>query len=393
MSVRIVDNQGFICLGIFFVNLCMTLEKRYERKHIQQIRSAELQMQRMLRVNADLIAKDIALLQSKQLTAPEKYGAQLKRNKRLQKKINDAFAELEISLIDEINGQTTIQWNLANTKNNILVNDYIAGKVDQIYNNLNLDALKAFHNRNTSGQLLSDRIHNLTELNKQLYNDYIGSGITQGKSSIKIARELNKINDNPKNVTVFDKKGNPTKLGKISPILQPNAKGTGIYRSPLKNLFRVTRTETNAAYRLSDQTRIRQLDFVVGYEVHLSGAHNIADVCDFMAGKYPKDFVFSGWHSNCLCYVTTILKTRDEFRRGVKSKNEITKIHKSAQRYQKTNKKQYWDWQKENFTKSGTPYKKVGGPSKSIEPYKISIASKDYRPKSKILVKAAKVGG
>lgn len=31
-----------------------------------------------------------------------------------------------------------------------------------------------------------------------------------------------------------------------------------------------------------------------------------------MAGKYPKSFVFTGWHPQCFCYVTPILGDEDE---------------------------------------------------------------------------------
>jgi hypothetical protein len=73
------------------------------------------------------------------------------------------------------------------------------------------------------------------------------------------------------------------------------------------------------------------------------------------------------------------------------SKNEIKQIPKSAQRYQKTVKnKNYFDWQKDNFTKDGIPLKKVGGASSGIEPYKISTDPKNYKPKDNILKSAAK---
>lgn len=366
------------------------LERNFEARHLQQMSTGANRLLRMLRVNADEIATEIARLQSKQLLAPEKYGKQLARNRRLLNLVNKNFIELEKNLYTELNSQTADQWQLANTKNNILVNNYI-GEIPVRYANLNLDALAQFQKRNLGGLNLSERIHNLTELNQQLYNDYIGSGITQGRSSAAIARDLNNINSNPYNVKVFDSNGEPTTLKKISPVLQSSAKGRGIYRSPQKNLFRVTRTETNAAYRLGDYERFQQLDFVVGYRVHLSAAHNITDMCDFLAGPYPKKFVFTGWHPNCFCYVTSILKTKDEFRRGVASKNQVNKIPRSAQRYAKSVKnKNYYDWQKDNFKTNGVPYKKVGGPSSGIEPYKISTDPKDYRPKNKILRSAAR---
>lgn len=368
------------------------LERSFEAKHLLNIQTGYNRLARMLRVNADVIAKDIKRLQSKRLLEPKKYGAQLKRNKQLQKLINQNFALLERNLFSELNTQTDNQWQLANVKNNLLTQNFL-GEVPVKFAKLNLDALDAFQKRNINGLNLSKRIHNLTEMNQQLYLDYLGSGITQGKSSASIARQLNKINATPKDVTVFDALGKPTKLSKISPILQPNAKGRGIYRSPLKNLNRMVRTETNSAYRLSDHERMKQLDFVVGKTVHLSGSHALTDVCDFMEGDYPPTFKFSGWHPNCLCYVTSKLKTKQEFINDVKvSKNEVKKIPASAQRYQKSvkNKNQY-DWQRDNFS-GDKPMKKIGGPSAGVEPYKISTDSKDYRPQKKILKSAAKVG-
>ncbi len=366
------------------------LERRYESRHLTEMQRGANRLSRMLKINAEQIGRTIATLQSKQLKDPAKYGAQLKRNKRLQKSIQSQFEQLEKDIFNEINSQTSEQWALANQKNNILANSYITGRVDQRYTNLNLDALNEFQKRFQGGKQLSDRVHNLTELNKQLYNDYIGTGITQGRSSAAIARDLDAINTDPYNVRVYDKEGNVTKLKKISPVLKPNAKGRGVYRSPRKNLFRMVRTDTNAAYRLSDYERFQQLDFVVGYTVHLSASHNISDMCDFLAGDYPKKFKFSGWHPACFCYVTSILKTKDEFKRGVKSKNEVTKIPRSAQRYQKTNNKKYWDWEKDNFTSKGIPKQAVGGASSGIEPYKISTDPRDYMPQNKILKSSAK---
>lgn len=367
------------------------LERRYEARHLQEMQTGANKLSRMLRINAEELGRTIATLQSKQLREPAKYGAQLMRNKRLLSKINKQFEQLESDIFNELNTQTSDQWALANKKNDILANSYITGKVDQRYVQLNLDALNQFQKRIQGGVKLSERVHNLTTLNKQLYNDYIGTGITQGRSAASIARDLDAINTDPHNVRVFDKDGEVVKLKKISPVLQPNARGRGIYRSPRKNLFRLTRTETNAAYRISDYERIQNLDFVVGIRIHLSSSHRLTDVCDFNQGLYPPKYKFSGWHANCLCYSTTVLKTKDEFARGVtKSKNEVTKIPRSAQRYQKTNNKRYWDWEKDNFTKDGIPKKSVGGASAGIEKYKISTDPRDYRPQNKILKNAAK---
>lgn len=36
-------------------------------------------------------------------------------------------------------------------------------------------------------------------------------------------------------------------------------------------------------------------------------------ICDQLKGKYPKTFVWTGWHPNDLCYKIPILKTEEEF--------------------------------------------------------------------------------
>lgn len=56
---------------------------------------------------------------------------------------------------------------------------------------------------------------------------------------------------------------------------------------------------------------------MVGIEVHLSGNHTLNgkkfhDICDELQGKYPKEFKFTGWHPQCRCYATSILKTPEE---------------------------------------------------------------------------------
>lgn len=88
--------------------------------------------------------------------------------------------------------------------------------------------------------------------------------------------------------------------------------GRGVYRSSYKNALRLTATETNMAYRTADYERWQQMDFVVGQKVCCSNNHPIPDICDTLAGKYPKDFKFVGWHPNCRCYVIPILKTVEE---------------------------------------------------------------------------------
>lgn len=82
--------------------------------------------------------------------------------------------------------------------------------------------------------------------------------------------------------------------------------GAGVYKSSAKNAMRVARTETNIAYRRADNARWQQMDFVLGQKVQLSRSHPQTDICDTLAGEYPKDFIFDGWHPQCFCFVTPI---------------------------------------------------------------------------------------
>lgn len=87
------------------------------------------------------------------------------------------------------------------------------------------------------------------------------------------------------------------------------------------------------AYRTAEQTRWRQFDFVVGFEVKTTqnGKHQ-EDICDRLKGRYPKDFKWVGWHPQCLCYAVSILKTEEEFWRDLggdtpgKSEKEVTDV-------------------------------------------------------------------
>ena len=77
---------------------------------------------------------------------------------------------------------------------------------------------------------------------------------------------------------------------------------------------------------------MNQIPFILGYEVHLSNNHTCLDshgvpqpfydICDELQGKYPKWFIFTGWHPLCRCYVTTILPDQDEFIKYLAAMNE-----------------------------------------------------------------------
>lgn len=77
--------------------------------------------------------------------------------------------------------------------------------------------------------------------------------------------------------------------------------GMGVYRSARKNALRVARTEINAAYHKARNERWQNEPFVIGQYIHVSPQHNIDDICNDLEGRYPKDFDWRSWHSNCIC--------------------------------------------------------------------------------------------
>ena len=79
------------------------------------------------------------------------------------------------------------------------------------------------------------------------------------------------------------------------------------------NALRVAAMETNLAYRMGDAERWRQLDFVLGYEVERSRNGHPCAICDALVGRYPKGFVFPGFHPFCICHAKPVLMSHDDF--------------------------------------------------------------------------------
>ena len=102
------------------------------------------------------------------------------------------------------------------------------------------------------------------------------------------------------------------KDGKVRFIKEDLAKvGTGVYRSARQNALRLTITETNMAYNYANCKRWSDEPFVLGINIRLSGKHPQEDICDELAGDYPKDFMWRGWHPRCRCTMSSILMDRD----------------------------------------------------------------------------------
>lgn len=213
------------------------------------------------------------------------------------------------------------QWLYACKKNDEFIASILntskisKAKLDKMQDR-NLEALKTFQGRKVNGMDLSQRVWKYTGQLKTTMELGIDVAIGKGTSAAALSRELRKYLKEPDNLfrKVKDKHGNLV-LSKAAKALHP---GQGVYRSSCRNAMRLTRSEINLAYKEADQLRWQQLDFVVGYEIKLSNNHTLngepfVDICDKLAGRYPKSFRFKGWHPQCRCLVVPILQDREEF--------------------------------------------------------------------------------
>jgi hypothetical protein len=217
--------------------------------------------------------------------------------------MSDFRTDLEATIV----AITSKEWAQSN-----VVQDMLADKVLKSYTHTidrqryksyyqpNNAAYKAFIKRFEGGHTLSGRIWNESfEVRKEL-EAALSVGIEKGMDAVTLSKRLSKyLNDYPKL-----QKDYKEKYGKSASI--ENCE----YRS-----MRLARSETNMAYRTAEQLRWRQMDFVLGYEIKISGSHDEDDhdVCDELQGRYPKDFEWTGWHPNCMCYEIPILMTEEQF--------------------------------------------------------------------------------
>ena len=221
----------------------------------------------------------------------------------------DRVNKLKSTFVNELRtliySGTSSEWKESN-----LIQDLLANKVLKAYDaysekdrykhyyQVNSDALKAFQNRKDDGMGLSQKLWNQAANYREELEYAISSSIQKGVSAVSLSKRVSKyLQDFPKL-----QKDYKEKYGKAVHCHDCE------YRS-----IRLARSEINMAYRTAEQTRWQQMDFVVGYEIKLSAKHPCHDVCDSLAGKYPKDFKWTGWHPNDMCYLVPILNTEEEF--------------------------------------------------------------------------------
>lgn len=224
---------------------------------------------------------------------------------------------------------TEAEWRAACDKNDaflrsILHTSRLTPEEAEQYQARNLEALQGFQKRKVEGMDLSQRVWKYVGDIKDTIELGIDVALGEGRSAQQLSRDLRECLQEPNRLfrRVRDKYGN-LRLSKAAALYHP---GQGVYRSSAKNAMRLARTEVNMAYREAEYLRWQQLDFVVGFRVMLSNNHTIldskgkaqpfVDICDDLAGDYPKTFRFEGWHPQCRCFVVPILSDYDEYNKG-----------------------------------------------------------------------------
>lgn len=270
---------------------------------------------------------------------------------KLSEKANAILRGLYSAVYGEIQNGVECEWEFANLSCDALI-ESIFGKGLQESNHFarwfsrNKDAMDSFFKRKSAygGLNLSQKVWKYTGDLKTEMECALTLSLGQGDSAATVSRRVREYLQEPDKMfrrfrvktgekKIYDEEGNVIGTEPVygrrwkRRVVDPQTgevtwenfnprnyhPGQGVYRSSYKNAMRLTRTETNMAYRTAEQDRWQRLDFVVGFEIKLSKNHPAPDICNDLQGKYPKDFVFKGWHPQCRCYAVPILAEEDEF--------------------------------------------------------------------------------
>ena len=296
-------------------------QNKYDLRHKRNIKVYELQMDAIYREairEAIAISGTVGEIKPDTLFSFDDYPI---TRRRVESLLSGLKSRMEAVVLNGIQAE----WTLANNKNSELANRVFGKNVGRLsqsqyrrYYSTNDAARQAFQQRKVGGMNLSQRVWRYTEQFKEEIELGLDVGIRSGRSADELSRDLRQYLRQPDRLfrRVRDEHGQ-LQLSKRAAAYHP---GRGVYRSSYKNARRLAATETNIAYRTSDHIRWQQMDFVVGIEIVLSNNHTLngkpfKDICDKLAGRYPKDFKFTGWHPHCRCHAISILKTQEEIDR------------------------------------------------------------------------------
>lgn len=265
-----------------------------------------------------------------------------------------------------IYSSTSQEWYNSNLATDLMVDGVLKSYTGFVnrefhtqYYQVNSDVLKAFQQRKDRGLSLSSKLWKQSQDYRSSLESVISLALERGTSAVTLSKQISKY---LKEFPSFQK-DYKEKYGRVANIYDCE------YRSA-----RLARSEINIAYRTAEQTRWGQMDFVIGYEVKLSNNHNckgvpkgeFVDICDYLTGKYPKDFKFVGWHPQCRCYTIPILKTDEEYLYDLPGKNEVKDVPEQFKEWIENNKQRAKSWE-------STPYFIKDNPQYISESFKTNV--------------------
>lgn len=313
---------------------------QYEQQIVQLMEEAQQQVAQMVTLWAHDLKDD----------TPFRWADYPVAKQRMQTVLEQLNEDMHTAIENGI----TQEWQLSNQKNDHFTQSAFGEYLGQLpeerraqYLNNNQEALEAFKQRKVNGLNLSSRVWNITREYQDEVEMAIDTAIRDGLPVTTLAQHFKQYLRNPD--ALFRRVRNRWGELELSKHARAYHPGQGVYRSAYKNARRTAATEINIAYRTSDYDRWQQMDFVVGIEIEPSHTnHPDYDLCDTLAGQYPKGFKFTGWHPHCRCIATPILKTKEEMQQDTEliiqgeepergSENEVTTVPENFHKWLEQN--------------------------------------------------------
>ncbi len=323
----------------------------FDLKHLKNLNKSVKEVSDLYTEAQNELIK-IGLLSSHLSKGEEGYS--FKDYPELDKLVNARLKTLRSDIVTVIENGELAAWELSNAKNDAMVKSLAAMTHIDISNfagcmGRNLDALAAFQSRKINGMGLSSNVWNMCKTFKKEMELALSVGMKDGASAAEMSKDVRHLLKYPDKLfrRVKDKETGKLKLSKAAKAFHP---GRGVYRSSYKNALRLTATESNMAYRTADHERWQQMSFVTGIEIETSNRHKkelVTDICDDLAGIYPKNFKFVGWHPFCRCFATPKLASVDDFEAYLRDKNADEYTPKEGEVVKEVPKK-FNDWLEAN---------------------------------------------
>lgn len=202
-----------------------------------------------------------------------------------------------------------------------LKNQKIFGKTIEV------PVISGFLQRKVGDFTLKQRIAKYTQMFRMELEARVAMAIVNGEKQDLVIKSISRYLDRP--YDILDPK--IRKIWLSNRLARKYNSGSGTYKSAYANFKRLGYSEIIESFRRADHKIWSSLKEVVGQLIYLNPAHPIYDSCDELVGIYPATFLFTGFHSRCICLNMPITRGKT-----------ITKIPSSAKDYMSQEKPKKW---------------------------------------------------